>query len=40
MMTFDFDQLQLFKQEWSVAPSTFNIKAQELARCLLWMKLS
>ena len=36
-----FDQLQFFKQEWSVAPSIFNIKAQGLlAYCLLWMKLS
>ena len=26
--------------EWSVAPSIFNIKAQGLAHCLYWMKLS
>ena len=35
MMTFDFDQLRLFRQEWSVSPSIFNIKARGLAHCLL-----
>ena len=28
------------KQEWSVAPSIFNIKARGLAHCVLWVKLS
>ena len=40
MMTFDFDQLRFFRQEWSVACSIFNIKAQGLAHCIIWMKLS
>ena len=34
MMTFDFDQLQFFRQEWSVAPSIFNIHARGLAHCI------
>ena len=29
-----------YKQEWSVAPSIFNIKARGLAHCLRWKKLS
>ena len=29
-----------YKQEWSVAPSIFNIKARGLAHCLYWVKLS
>ena len=35
-----FDLLQFSRQEWSVAPSIFNNKLQELAHCILWVKLS
>ena len=35
-----FAPLQFIRQERSVAPSIFNIKAQGLAHCLLWVKLS
>ena len=34
-----FVPLRFIRQEWTVAPSIFNIKAPELAHCLLWMKL-
>ena len=29
-----FDKLQFSKQEWSVAPSIFNIKTRELGHCI------
>ena len=32
--------LRFIRQEWSVAPSIFNIKARGLAHCLYWIKLS
>ena len=31
---------QNFLEEWSLAPSIFNIKARGLAHCLHWIKLS
>ena len=34
-----FAPLRFIRQEWSVAPSMFNIRAQDLAHCLLWIKL-
>ena len=34
-----FAPLRFIRQEWSVAPSIFNIKAQGLTHCLLWIKL-
>ena len=34
-----FAPLQFSRQEWSVAPSIFNIKAQELAHYNVWVKL-
>ena len=37
---FYFVPLRFSRQEWSVAPSIFNIKARRLAHCLLWVKLS
>ena len=30
-----FAPLQFIRQEWSIAPSIFNIKARGLAHCLL-----
>ena len=32
-----FAPLQFIRQEWSVAPSIFNIKAWGLAQCILWL---
>ena len=34
-----FAPLRFIRQEWSVAPSIFNIKARGLAHCLYWIKL-